>query len=168
MKKFYNLELLPLVKFKIKRIILLLIGLTVISCGGNDDDVSVGTDPLIGTWMVTQDQSANFAPLGFTDSVIFKISLNFNSDGTGGQTTEVETNNSLILALFEEELENGNPSYNWVNTNNSPDFSNTTQFYIFTEDGDDEEPDVSEINFNSSFTELTIRDSDEGFVFIKQ
>ena len=86
----------------------------------------------------------------------------------GGQTTEVETDNSLILALFEEELENGNPSYNWVNTNNSPDFSNTTQFYILTEDGDDEEPDVSEINFNSSFTELTISESDDGFVFIKQ
>ena len=154
-----------------KKIILLLIGLTVISCGGNDDDdsnLSVGIDPIIGTWKASVDQSANFAALGFTDSVIFKISLTFNSDGTGGQTTEVETDNSLILALFEEELENGNPSYNWVNTNNSPDFSNTTQFYILTEDGDDEEPDVSEINFNSSFTELTISESDDGFVFIKQ
>jgi hypothetical protein len=148
-----------------------LIGLTVISCGGNDDDdnnLSVGIDPIIGTWKASVDQSADFAALGFTDSVIFKISLNFNSDGTGGQTTEVETDNSLILALFEEELENGNPSYNWVNTNNSPDFSNTTQFYILTEDGDDEEPDVSEINFNSSFTELIVRESDDGFVFIKQ
>ena len=147
-----------------------MIGLTVISCGGNDDDnnLSVGIDPIIGTWKASVDQSANFAALGFTDSVIFKISLTFNSDGTGGQTTEVETDNSLILALFEEELENGNPSYNWVNTNNSPDFSNTTQFYILTEDGDDEEPDVSEINFNSSFTELTISESDDGFVFIKQ
>ena len=145
-----------------KKIILLLIGLTVISCGGNDDDdnnLSVGIDPIIGTWKASVDQSADFAALGFTDSVIFKISLNFNSDGTGGQTTEVETDNSLILALFEEELENGNPSYNWVNTNNSPDFSNTTQFYILTEDGDDEEPDVSEINFNSSFTELIVRES---------
>jgi hypothetical protein len=152
-----------------KKILLLLIGLTVISCGVNDDDVSVGSDPLIGTWMVTQDQSANFTALGFTGSVIFKIILNFNSDGTGGQTTEIETDNSLILALFEEELEDGNPLYNWVNTNNSPDFSNTTQFYIITEDDeDDEEPDVSEINFTSSFTEFTIRDSDEGFVFIKQ
>jgi|SaaInlStandDraft_1057018.scaffolds.fasta_scaffold109019_1 hypothetical protein len=154
-----------------KKIILLLIGLTVISCGGNDDDdnnLSVGIDPIIGTWKASVDQSADFAALGFTDSVIFKISLNFNSDGTGGQTTEVETDNSLILALFEEELENGNPSYNWVNTNNSPDFSNTTQFYILTEDGDDEEPDVSEINFNSSFTELIVRESDDGFVFIKQ
>jgi hypothetical protein len=154
-----------------KKILLLLIGLTVISCGVNDDDVSVGSDPLIGTWMATQDQSANFTALGlgFTDSVIFKIILNFNSDGTGGQTTEIETDNSLILALFEEELEDGNPLYNWVNTNNSPDFSNTTQFYIITEDDeDDEEPDVSEINFTSSFTEFTIRDSDEGFVFIKQ
>ena len=154
-----------------KKIVLLLIGLTVISCGGNDDDdnnLSVGIDPIIGTWKASVDQSADFAALGFTDSVIFKISLNFNSDGTGGQTTEVETDNSLVLALFEEELENGNPSYNWVNTNNSPDFSNTTQFYILTEDGDDEEPDVSEINFNSSFTELTISESDEGFVFIKQ
>ena len=152
-----------------KKILLLLIGLTVISCGVNDDDVSVGSDPLIGTWMATQDQSANFTALGFTGSVIFKIILNFNSDGTGGQTTEIETDNSLILALFEEELEDGNPLYNWVNTNNSPDFSNTTQFYIITEDDeDDEEPDVSEINFTSSFTEFTIRDSDEGFVFIKQ
>ena len=154
-----------------KKIILLLIGLTVISCGGNDDDdnnLSVGIDPIIGTWSTVQDQSADFAALGITDSVIVKISLNFNSDGTGGQTTEVETDNSLVLALFEEELENGNPSYNWVNTNNSPDFSNTTQFYILTEDGDDEEPDVSEINFNSSFTELTISESDDGFVFIKQ
>jgi len=152
-----------------KKILLLLIGLTVISCGDNDDDVSVGSDPLIGTWMATQDQSANFIALGFSDSVIFKIILNFNSDGTGGQTTEIETDNSLILALFEEELEDGNPLYNWFNTNNSPDFSNTTQFYIITEDDeDDEEPDVSEINFTSSFTEFTIRDSDEGFVFIKQ
>ena len=154
-----------------KKIILLLIGLTVISCGGNDDDdnnLSVGIDPIIGTWKASVDQSADFAALGFTDSVIFKISLNFNSDGTGGQTTEVETDNSLILALFEEELENGNPSYNWVNTNNSPDFSNTTQFYILTEDGDDEEPDVSVINFNSSFTEFIVRESDDGFVFIKQ
>ena len=151
-----------------KKILSLLLVFTFVACGGSDDDVSVVSDPLIGTWMVTQDQSANFTALGFTGSVIFKIILNFNSDGTGGQTTEIETDNSLILALFEEELEDGNPLYNWVNTNNSPDFSNTTQFYILTEDGDDEEPDVSEINFNSSFTELIVRESDDGFVFIKQ
>ncbi|MDC1080675.1 hypothetical protein OAQ15_01070 [Flavobacteriaceae bacterium] len=153
-----------------KKIILLLIGLTVISCGGGDDDnnLSVGIDPIIGTWKASVDQSADFAALGYTDSVIFKVILTFNSNGTGSQTTEIETDNSQILALFEEELEDGNSTYTWVNVNGNPDFSNTRQFYSITEDGDDEEPDVSEVNFTSSFTELTIAESDEGFVFIKQ
>lgn len=151
-----------------KKIILLLIGLTVISCGGNDDDnnLSVGIDPIIGTWKASVDQSADFAALGFTDSVIFRVILTFNSNGTGVSTTEVETDNSQILALFEDEV--GNSTYTWVNVNGNPDFSNTRQFYSITEDGDDEEPDVSEVNFTSSFTELTIAESDEGFVFIKQ
>jgi hypothetical protein len=152
-----------------KKILSLLLVFTFVACGGSDDDVSVVSDPLIGTWMVTQDQSANFAALGFTGSVIFKIIFIVNSDGTGSQTTEIETDNNLILDLFEEELEDGNPSFNWFNTSNNPDFSNTTQTYIITEDDEDEvEKEFSVINFNSSFTEFIIRDSDEGFVFIKQ
>ena len=102
----------------------------------------------------------------FHSYVIFRVILTFNSNGTGVSTTEVETDNSQILALFEDEV--GNSTYTWVNVNGNPDFSNTRQFYSITYDSDDGEPDVSEVNFTSSFTEFTITESDEGFVFIKQ
>ncbi len=83
-----------------KRIILLLIGLTVISCGGNDDDnnLSVGIDPIIGTWKASVDQSANYAALGLgsTDSVIFRVILTFNSNGTGFRLLKLK----LIIVKF--------------------------------------------------------------------
>ena len=77
-----------------------------------------------------------------------------------------DLNSDQILALFEDEV--GNSTYTWVNVDGNPDFSNTRQFYSITYDSDDGEPDVSEVNFTSSFTEFTITESDEGFVFIKQ
>ena len=95
------------------------------------------------------------------------MTLKIYSNGTMTQTTAIETDNTDILALFGSDLEEGNSSFTWVNSNSNPDFSDTQQFYVFAE-ADDDEPEISEVNFTSSFTQFTIRGSDEGFVFIKQ
>jgi hypothetical protein len=90
-----------------KKILLLLIGLTIISCGGNT------TDPIIGTWK-----------MGDTDDTI-----TFNSNGSFENVTEEET--------FKGNWVNNDINFDLLNQSYTVRFSHTmtdTWPFLFSRD----------------------------------
>ena len=137
-------------KFDImKKLLLLLIGLTVISCGGSDDD-DVTTDPLIGTWT----KSYNFFGNGTETAVSVEETIIFNSNGT------------LIYMDVSDEEEDDDYSLNGVWQNNGTDFNLLNQSYLFSFYDTDEEVDEEtllrfELDFNSFIIVDTVVDYDD-------
>ena len=152
-----------------KKTILLLVGIAVISCS-KDDDTTNGTDPIIGTWLNTQDGADLFdeedEEMGEID-LTFNFTLAFNSNGTLSQEVAFTSTDPLIQSLLSElnEEEGGVSTGSWVNSSNSPDYSNTRQTYSVTTEG---ETDNFSISFNSSFTEFSLSEDGETLTFTKQ
>lgn len=152
-----------------KRIILLLIGIAIISCS-KDDDTTNGTDPIIGTWLSTRDGADLFdeedEEIGEID-LTFNFTLIFNSNGTLSQEVAFTSTDPLIQSLLSElnEEEGGVSTGSWVNSSSNPDYSNTRQTYSVTTEG---ETDNISISFNSSFTEFSLSEDGETLTFTKQ
>ena len=123
-----------------KKIILLLTALTLINCSKDDNDG--GTDPIIGTWLSTQDGSDLFDDDNDNEMNDIPLTLNFtisfNSNGTLNQMIELTSTDpdvqSMLPALNSEM--GGSSSGTWENTNDNPDFGNTRQTYDITTDGE--------------------------------
>ena len=125
-----------------KKILLLLIGLTIISCGSDDDDVT--TDPLIGTWT----KSYNFFGNGTETAVSVEETIIFNSNGT------------LIYMDVSDEEEDDDYSLNGVWQNNGTDFNLLNQSYSFSFDDDtDGEVQESQLRFESDFNSFIFVDT---------
>ena len=150
-----------------KKIILLLTALTLINCSKDDNDA--GTDPIIGTWLSTQDGSDLFGDDAEMNDVAltFNYTITFNSNGTLNQTlefTSTDPNVQSMLSSLNSEM-GGSSSGTWENSNDSPDFGNTRQTYDITTDG---ETTRSIINFNASFSEFNLSEDDLTLTFVKQ
>ena len=140
-----------------KKTILLLTVLTFINCSKDDNDG--GTDPIIGTWLSSQDGSDLFGDDNDNEMndvpLTFNYTITFNSDGTLNQTTEftsTDPNVQSMLSSLNSEM-GGTSSGTWENSNDSTDFGNTRQTYDITTDG---ETTRSIINFNASFNEFNL------------
>lgn len=152
-----------------KKIILLLTALTLINCSKDDNDG--GTDPIIGTWLSTQDGSDLFDDDNDNEMNDIPLTLNFtisfNSNGTLNQMIELTSTDpdvqSMLPALNSEM--GGSSSGTWENTNDNPDFGNTRQTYDITTDG---ETTRSIINFNASFSEFNLSEDGLTLTFVKQ
>ena len=94
-----------------KKILLLLIGLTIISCSSDDDDITT-TDPLIGNWVNTK-------TFGGSDGVS-DFTLRIKSDGTYIFTYE-----------YEGVISNGR-TINGSWENSGTDFNLLNQIYSFS------------------------------------
>jgi len=107
----------------IKKLLLLLIGLTVISCGGSDDDVDVEDNPIVGDWS-TEFISirSNSYTNGIVNSPCYGIKVievrneysyffSFKSDGTVIQErslneVEIQSNGTeCIHSSYSESIE---------------------------------------------------------------
>ena len=152
-----------------KKFILLLVGITIISCSKDNNETN-GTDPIIGTWLSTQ-EGADIIEEGDEDigdiNLTFNFTLVFNSNGTLSQEIEFTSTDSLIQSLLSElnEEEGGVSMGSWENSSNSPNFSNTKQTYSITTEGETE--NIS-LTFNSSFTEFSLSEDGETLTFTKQ
>lgn len=152
-----------------KKIILLLTALTLINCSKDDNDG--GTDPIIGTWLSTQDGSDLFGDDNDNEMNDVPLTLNFtisfNSNGTLNQMIELTSTDpdvqSMLPALNSEM--GGSSSGTWENTNDNPDFGNTRQTYDITTDG---ETTRSIINFSASFSEFNLSEDGLTLTFVKQ
>ena len=152
-----------------KKIILLLTALTLINCSKDNNDG--GTDPIIGTWLSTQDGSDLFDDDNDNEMNDIPLTLNFtisfNSNGTLNQMIELTSTDpdvqSMLPALNSEM--GGSSSGTWENTNDNPDFGNTRQTYDITTDG---ETTRSIINFNASFSEFNLSEDGLTLTFVKQ
>ena len=115
-----------------KKILLLLIGLTIISCSSDDDNTRT-TDPLIDTWI----RIYNFT---YNDGIEVpnEETLIFNSNGT---------------SIYTDVL-----SANGVWQNNGTDFNLLNQSYSLSFDNDDES--TSQIRFESDFNSFIVVDDD--------
>lgn len=152
-----------------KKFILLLVGITIISCSKDNTETN-GTDPIIATWLSTQ-EGADIIEEGDEDigdiNLTFNFTLVFNSNGTLSQEIEFTSTDSLIQSLLSElnEEEGGVSMGSWENSSNSPNFSNTRQTYSITTEGETE--NIS-LTFNSSFTEFSLSEDGETLTFTKQ
>ena len=121
-----------------KKILLLLIGITIISCGSDDDDVT--TDPLIGTWT----KSYNFFGNGTETAVSVEETIIFNSNGTSIYMDD----------SYEEEDDDYSLNGGWQN--NGTDFNLLNQSYSFSFDGEVQE---SQLRFESDFNSFIVVDT---------
>ena len=117
-----------------KKFLLILVGLTLISCGGNEDDVpeTTGrtTDPIIGVWAELD-----------SDGTELDRDATFNSNGT-----------------FLNIISDGQVSGTWVN--NGSDFDALTQVYTLTiTDSNGVFNSELTINFSSDFNSWSGNDS---------
>ena len=125
-----------------KKILLLLIGLTIISCGSDDDDVT--TDPLIGTWIKSTQ---------FSNGSNLEESYIINSNGT-----YIETETGIYT---------GTDTGSW--SNNGTDFNLLNQSYSFSFDDDtDGEVQESQLRFESDFNSFIFVDTDDDGVWRRQ
>ena len=125
-----------------KKLIILFLGLAVISCGGSDDDESMGrtTDPLIGTWRASADDGS--------------ITIVANANGT------------YSVSLIISGQSNNSITGTWTNSGN--DFSQLTQNYVMLENGDDPE-DADNVTFTFSADYNSMTDSeDPDTTFVRQ
>ena len=161
-----------------KKLFLCLLTLSFICCSNNDDDN--GQDPIIGTWLSSQDGLELFEePVGqgeqpdgqMGDSPVdidltINFTFTFSQNGTLSSEGEIVSSDPQIQSMFAEEFgEMEVSSGTQENTSNSPDFSNTRQVYNITTEGESE---IVTINFNTSFTEFTISQEGEMLTLEKQ
>ena len=154
-----------------KKLFLCLLTLSFIYCSNNDDDAN-GQDPIIGTWLSSQDGLELFEEPGqMGDSPVdidltINFTFTFSQNGTLSSEGEIVSSDPQIQSMFAEEFgEMEATTGTWENTSSSPDFSNTRQVYNITTEGESE---IVTINFNSSFTEFTISQEGEMLTFEKQ
>ena len=125
-----------------------LLTLSFIYCSNNDDDN--GQDPIIGTWLSSQDGLELFEePVGqgeqpdgqMGDSPVdidltINFTFTFSQNGTLSSEGEIVSSDPQIQSMFAEELgEMGVSSGTQENTSNSSDFTNTRQVYNITTGG---------------------------------
>ena len=126
-----------------KKILLLLIGLTIISCSSDDDDITT-TDPLIGNWV-------NTSTFGGSDGVS-DLTLRIKSDGTyifTYQYNGVISNNSTINGSWE---------------NSGTDFNLLNQIYSFSgisNGGYKVSANSKVVKFTSDFNSFTYPDGND-------
>jgi hypothetical protein len=99
-----------------KKILLLLIGLTIISCGSDDaDELGNATDPIIGTWL--EDDDTNPSTLVFNSNGSYAESADdFSATGTWenngnnfdllnqSYTVEVEGDTITVSVLYSGDF----------------------------------------------------------------
>ena len=112
-----------------KKLIILFLGLAIISCGGSDDDESMGrtTDPIIGNWRWSSGGDIE--------------RWNFSSSG----------NLTFLRSSSDFPEDNLSASGRW--TNNGNDFNSLSQTYML-EIPNEEDVTLSVI-FNADFDEWT-------------
>ena len=116
-----------------KKLIILFLGLAIISCGGSDDDESMGrtTDPLIGVWLNTVEE----------------ITTTFTANSNGNFTSLTEYPTSSISS-----------SGTW--SNNGSDLNSNSQLYTFTteenNDSENDDPQILRVVYSNNFNAFTI------------
>ena len=107
-----------------KKLIILFLGLAIISCGGSDDDESMGrtTDPLIGSWSIT--------PFEGEHSLVINANGNFTV---------------RVVEEGEEYVTTGT----W--SNNGSDYDASVQIYTVIVDGEEE---ITTNRYNEDFSEF--------------
>ena len=123
-----------------KKLIILFLGLAIISCGGSDDDESMGrtTDPFIGSWSGEGNE-------GFTGEHLFTV----NANGT------------FSNRIIENGVEYTN-SGTWSNLGS--DFNALTQSYRIIGDDDNSEPETTIVRHNEDFSEFV----SDGDTFVRR
>ena len=131
-----------------KKLLSILFVLTIVACGGSDDEI-VENDPVIGTWSGFETEDILFLQSDNTEiyyTYTIKITYNFNQNGTGSGSTiqNLDAPIDVINSINEVQQQNDQPNigelftidFNWNNSNSNSDFSNTRQTYnfIFPED----------------------------------
>ena len=138
-----------------KKTLLLLIGLTIISCSSDDEDTRT-TDPLIGTWIKSYPYTENGIEYNSVETFIV------TSDGTLGDGTYIQTfgdddgidDRATVNGIWENSgiLDENNPNNN--NTYKPADFNLLNQIYSFsgtTNDGSDMDSSFVPLGFTSDF-----------------
>ena len=142
-----------------KKTLLLLIGLTIISCSSDDDNTRT-TDPFIGTWIRSYPYTENGIEYNSVETYIV------TSDGTLGDGTYIQTfgdddgkelkidDRATVNGIWENSgiLDENNPNNN--NTYKPADFNLLNQIYSFsgtTNDGQDLESSFVPLGFTSDF-----------------
>jgi hypothetical protein len=124
-----------------KKILLLLIGLTIISCSSDDEDTRT-TDPLIGTWIKSYPVTENGIEYNIAETYII------NSDGT------------YISTDGDEDGIDDYSTQNGVWENDGTDFNLLNQSYSFSFDDDtDGEVQESQLRFESDFNSFIFVDT---------
>ena len=120
-----------------KKLLLLLIGLTVISCGGSDDD-DVTIDPVVGTWLSSNSDGSSIDTANDGRDIISYLVV-FNSNGTMAATTEYSPS------------PNGVSNGTWENLGS--DLTSISQTYLLTYDGKQEQ---GTFTFTEDFNEYRV------------
>ena len=134
-----------------KKIVLLLIGLTVISCGGSGDDnddnsAENNQDPVVGTWLSSNSDGSSIDTYNDGRDIISYLVV-FNSNGTLASTTEYDT------------PPNGSSNGTWENLGS--DLTSIYQIYLMTIDGKQEQ---ASFTFTEDFNEFRV----SGLTYTKQ
>lgn len=112
-----------------KRYLLLLVGLTIISCSKDDDSPNENgrtTDPLIGTWVQSDEE------YGESGTII------------------VNSNGSYSVSWIYRDTPDDNDSSSGTWSNRGSDFNSTTQIYDFTNNSDGENY-TETVNYSEDF-----------------
>ena len=129
-------------KLSLRHFLHLFLSVALISCTGEDesDSGSNSVDPLIGTWTTSYVDEG----VTYTDQLIVRANgtLTFLDD----------------FLIEDGMIEEGTVNDTWMNAATNPNFSNTTQNYVF---GSDIDGDSSEVLFNSDFTTFYDTGDDE-------
>ena len=148
-----------------KKILLLLIGLTIISCSSDDDNTRT-TDPFIGTWIRSYPYTENGIEYNSVETYIV------TSDGTLGDGTYIQTfgdddgidDRATVNGIWENSgiLDENNPNNN--NTYKPADFNLLNQIYSFsgTRNGGYAVGAISKVvKFTSDFNSFTYPDGND-------
>jgi hypothetical protein len=117
-----------------KKLLLLFLGLTLISCSSDDESDSRTTDPIIGTWK---------EPSG-----VFTVTFQANGRAYQKIDSQIPDNDLECSSTF------------WSAVGDNPDFSKVRRVYSFTFECPDGEVDTyeSEVEFSDDFNSVIIGD----------
>jgi len=131
-----------------KKLYSIFIGLTVISCGGSDDEGVVvrTTDPVVGAWLSSNSDGSSIDTANDGRDIISYLVV-FNSNGTMASTTEYSPR------------PNGGSNGTWENLGS--DLTSIYQIYLITYDGNQEQVTFT---FTEDFNEYRV----SGLTYIRQ
>lgn len=138
-----------------KNIAVLLFALLLVSCSSGDDNSTRETDPFIGNWSgsVQQTLSGDGQQITITSTINFAVQ-------SGGQFSQTVTLSPAID--MGEDAEDLDFTGTWRNTSSSPNFSSRSQTYVLVENGatEDDDSDMT-ILFSADFNTFDIGEADD-------